>query len=190
MTDTKMAAAIHASVSDRPHETPKFKCTNWPDCGCDSYCELQHGRPSHLHAYGIDEIQAAVTAGNQRYCDDARKQSNAFKEWKAAGFPRDCPQILSGNIIDYITRSILTLHNPPIHRGSAEAETLKRTKLQDILSCVIANPQNVKEVAEEIALDWFPMVSVNSKGKMEIIVGAGRIRAALTAAPEPDGGKT
>lgn len=55
----------------------------------------------------------------------------------------------------------------------ADVDGLKRAKLRDIISRVMANPQNAAEVAEEIALDWFPMVRVDPKGNAEIVVGSG-----------------
>lgn len=59
-------------------------------------------------------------------------------------------------------------------RFVVDAEKLKRAKLLDIIGRVIANPENAREVVEEIALDWFPVVSVDPKGKVTIIVGSGR----------------
>lgn len=57
-----------------------------------------------------------------------------------------------------------------------DAQKIKQRKLLDLMRRVIANPENAKEVANEIAIDWTPMIQVNSNGSMEIIVGSGRKR--------------
>lgn len=57
-----------------------------------------------------------------------------------------------------------------------DADLLKRRKLLDIIQRVISNPHNAREVADEIALDWSPMIHVGRDGKMEIVVGSGKRR--------------
>lgn len=52
-----------------------------------------------------------------------------------------------------------------------EINFLKYDKLVDILRRVVANPNNIKEVAERIALDWNPVVRIESDGKITIVVG-------------------
>lgn len=56
------------------------------------------------------------------------------------------------------------------------ADKIKRDKLRDLIRRVIANPQHINEVTNEIALDWFPTIRVSPKGHLEIIVGSGRKR--------------
>ena len=55
-----------------------------------------------------------------------------------------------------------------------DAEKLKREKLLDIIRRVVANPGNAKEVADEIALDWFPKIQVDPKGVIRVVLGSGR----------------
>lgn len=57
-----------------------------------------------------------------------------------------------------------------------DADKIKRAKLLDILRRVIANPGNAEEVAREIALDWSPMIRIDSRGRMEVVVGTGAKR--------------
>ena len=59
-------------------------------------------------------------------------------------------------------------------RMVADMQQWKRNKLLDILRRVIANPENLKEVADEIALDWFPMAQVAKDGSVSFVLGSGR----------------
>lgn len=57
-----------------------------------------------------------------------------------------------------------------------DINNLKRAKLLDVIRRAIANPQNIQEVVDEIALDWFPSVRADSKGFLEIVIGSGKKR--------------
>lgn len=57
-----------------------------------------------------------------------------------------------------------------------DADRIKREKLQDIMRRIIANPSNIDEVVDQVAMDWFPMVRVDPKGRIEIVVGSGKKR--------------
>ena len=59
-------------------------------------------------------------------------------------------------------------------RMVADMQQWKRNKLLDILRRVVANPENLKEVADEIALDWFPMAQVAKDGSVSFVLGSGR----------------
>lgn len=54
-----------------------------------------------------------------------------------------------------------------------ETDKIKRDKLRDIIRRVIANPQHVDEVVDEIALDWFPNIHVDQGGCIRVVVGSG-----------------
>ena len=64
---------------------------------------------------------------------------------------------------------------PPERTGlPRDLYAAKRDKLLDILRRLLANPGNAREVADEIALDWFPLVRVNADGSSEFVLGSGR----------------
>lgn len=52
---------------------------------------------------------------------------------------------------------------------------IKREKLLDIIRRVIANPENAKEVAEEVSRDWLPLIHVDEHNEISFIIG-GRSR--------------
>jgi len=52
-------------------------------------------------------IRKAVAYGVHRYWDDAGQQAVAYSEWRDRNFEGECRQISHGNIIDYVTRSVL-----------------------------------------------------------------------------------
>ena len=54
-----------------------------------------------------------------------------------------------------------------------DAEAIKREKLLDILHRACANPGNIGEVADELALDWFPVFCVDPQGNVAIKIGSG-----------------
>jgi hypothetical protein len=62
---------------------------------------------------------------------------------------------------------------PPLKE---DLNLLKTNKLIDLLRRAIANPGNLKEVAEQVALDWFPKFVVDSKGKVSIRVSTSEKR--------------
>lgn len=55
-------------------------------------------------------------------------------------------------------------------------DQVKIDKLHDIIRCVVANPHNAREVAEEIAKDWYPMMQVNPDGSFDFVVSSGTKR--------------
>jgi hypothetical protein len=63
-----------------------------------------------------------------------------------------------------------------VETPSDKLDRAKRDKLLDIIRRVIANPENAKEAADEIAQDWFPMIKVDARGAIHFRVGSGRKR--------------
>lgn len=51
-----------------------------------------------------------------------------------------------------------------------QIEDMKIAKLEDILRRLIANPQNVKEVAIQLSKDWAPLFKINSDGSYSILI--------------------
>jgi hypothetical protein len=49
-------------------------------------------------------------------------------------------------------------------------ETIKQERLLDILRRLIANPENAPQVAAALAVDWCPVVRVDSQGDIEVIL--------------------
>lgn len=49
-----------------------------------------------------------------------------------------------------------------------DTDQIKEDRLLDIIRRVIANSENAKEVAHEIAKDWFPVWRVDPDGKFNI----------------------
>lgn len=49
-----------------------------------------------------------------------------------------------------------------------EAKKVKLERLMELLRGVLAEPSTLNNVANEIAKDWFPMLSVDADGKMTV----------------------
>lgn len=54
-----------------------------------------------------------------------------------------------------------------------EINRQKQEKMLDIIRRVIANPENAKEVAEQLAMDWFPLCEIDEKG-ISFVIGHGK----------------
>lgn len=52
----------------------------------------------------------------------------------------------------------------------AENQKLKVETLLDLIRRATVNPQNIRRVAETIAIDWYPVLTVTAKGDVEIIL--------------------
>jgi len=53
-----------------------------------------------------EQIEAAVDEGIRQYWADNELQSQAFAEWKAAGFAGKCRQHAEGSLADYVKRAL------------------------------------------------------------------------------------
>lgn len=61
-------------------------------------------------------------------------------------------------------------------RTRGEIEKLRRDKMLDILRRVIANPGNAPDVANQLVMDWFPVIRINADASIEFEIGDGSMK--------------
>ncbi|MDB5733235.1 MAG: hypothetical protein JWQ03_3130 [Variovorax sp.] len=72
-------------------------------------------------------IHGAAKEGNLTFWRASAAQEKAYSEWKSGGFLGDCPQMMTGTLVDYITDAILAALSAPV--AGADARDFSKVEI-------------------------------------------------------------